>query len=152
MANAFRVYINLWINPQIKLQEVYFQTNVRAHAYAFVVWKIHIYGCRLDIECTRSSNQDHEFLTRSYNSNRDKVEHCFYDYISQFSITFAFHGGEFGIKKYIQNYGKKGKSEIFARNTELIFEISITIELHRVEFQKSSILNDFFIILLFMQN
>lgn len=109
MANAFR--INLWINLQIKLQEVYFQTNVRAHAYAFVLWKIHIYGCRVDIECTRSSNQDHEFLTRSCNSNRDKAEHCFYDY-SQFSITFAFHGREFGTKKYIQNYRRKGKSEI----------------------------------------
>lgn len=56
------------------------------------------------IEYTRSSNQDHEFLTRSYNSNNgDKAEHCFCDY-SQFSITFAFHGREFGTKRYIQNY------------------------------------------------
>lgn len=79
-----------------------------------------------------SSNQGYEFLTRSYNGNRDKAEHCLCDYF-QFLYYFCISWKKILNEKMYSELRKRRKilkSEIFAGNTELIFEMSTTIELH----------------------
>lgn len=131
------MYINLWINLQIKLyrkcifKQMYVRTHLSYEKFIFMLadWisNVHVH----------SSNQGHEFLTRSYNVQPwqgGTLSLRLLPVLYYFCISWKRIWNE---KMYseLRKRRKILESEIFAGNTELIFEMSTTIELHWIEFQ-----------------